>query len=83
MAEFNAGKVHKFDHEGNLLKIFNLPSGRAAFLEIRDDKLYVTNQRDTIYVKSVCNDDDDFVVFVNNQVFFLLVSGLHLMVAIL
>ncbi len=65
VAEFDAGKVHKFDHEGNLLKIFNLPFGLATFMEIRDDKLYVTNHRAAIYVKSACNDDDNFVVFVN------------------
>ncbi len=65
VAEYDAGKVHKFDHEGNLLKIFSIPSGYATFMEIREDKLYLTNHQDTIYIKSVCNDDDDFVVFVS------------------
>ncbi len=65
VAEHDDGKVHKFDHEGNLLKTFSLPSGFATFMEIRDDKLYVTNYLNTVFVKSVCNDDDNFVVFVN------------------
>ena len=64
VGEYLVGKVHKFDHEGNLLNIFNVPTGFAANMELRDGKLYVANHIDSIYIKSACT-DDDFVVFLS------------------
>ena len=63
MAANGDGMVRKFDHEGNLIATFSVPSGFPGFLEIYDNKLYVTASDNMIYVKSVCDDSDNFVIF--------------------
>ncbi len=47
VTEYDDGRVHKFDHEGNLLKIFNVPSGYPILMQKNNIiiKFFFTNNQ--------------------------------------
>ena len=59
----NDGNVHKYDDEGNFIATFDIPLGNPQFLEIYDNKLYAPNLGKDVYVKSLCDDVDNFESF--------------------